>query len=432
MLSPIISFFLQIPSHFIKRRYIVNPYAATVLMIFYLSACNMGINKNNDTEKGTAFINLPEPTSLASAEKERIYNSSKAWFDTVLKPSGFNGGMIVAKNGNIIFEAYNGTGHLPGTDTITANTPLHIASVSKTFTAMAILKLWQDGKLNLDDEFSAYFPSFNYPGVTIRSLLNHRSGLPNYTHYMESTIDWDKTKMASNTDILNTLINYKNQLPPAVSPNTKFTYCNTNYVLLALLIEKITGNNYGNFLDSTFFLPLRMKNTFVFKMSDTTRVSPSYDWKNRLIPFNFLDAIYGDKNIYTTPEDLLIWDRALNSGMIFTQKTLAAAYTPYSNEKPGIKNYGLGWRMNIYPIGKKIIFHNGWWHGSNAVFARLLQDSATIIVIGNRYCRRIYHTAKLANLFGDYYDPEEEENEPLKPADTIIIAPKSKKNKLHL
>lgn len=388
----------------------------------------MGINKNNDTEKGhIPTINLPEPININALEKERIYNSSKAWFDTVLKPSGFNGGMIVAKNGNIIFEAYNGTEHLPGNDTITVNTPLHVASVSKTFTAMAVLKLWQDGKLNIDEEFSTYFPSFNFPGVTIRSLLNHRSGLPNYTHYMESTVDWDKTKIATNTDILNTLINYKKQLSPLVSPNTKFTYCNTNYVLLALLIEKVTGNTYTDFLANTFFLPLHMKNTFVFKMSDTTRVSPSYDWKNRLIPFNFLDAIYGDKNIYTTPEDLLIWDRALNSGMLFTQKTLDAAYTPYSNEKVGVKNYGLGWRMNIYPTGKKIIFHNGWWHGSNAVFTRLIQDSATIIVIGNRYCRRIYHTAKLANLFGDYYDSEEEENEAVKPVDTIIIAPKSKK-----
>ncbi|UEG49179.1 beta-lactamase family protein [Ferruginibacter lapsinanis] len=422
MLSAIISLFNQISSHTYRILIAVKPYRPLFLIVFSCSACNLGGAKNNAGEnEKIVIIDLPVPSMVSAAEKERIYNTSKSWFDTVLKPGGFNGGMIVAKNGNIIFEAYNGTGHLPGNDTITANSSLHIASVSKTFTAMAVLKLWQDGKLKLDDEFSLYFPQFNYPGVTIRSLLSHRSGLPNYTHYMES-IHWDEKRMATNEDILNTLITLKDQLPPAVSPNTKFAYCNTNYALLALLIEKVTGKKYSDYLSHTFFLPLQMKHTFVFTMADTVKVPPSYDWRNRLMPFNFLDAIYGDKNIYTTPEDLLIWDRALNSGYIFTQKTLEAAYAPYSNERPGVKNYGLGWRMNIYPTGKKIIFHNGWWHGSNAVFTRILQDSATIIVIGNKYNRNIYHTMKLANLFGDYYESGEDENEPLRPAETPIKA----------
>ncbi len=412
-LTAIISFFRAIQ----MARFTAILYPACFLLIFFYSSCK-GSDANKDNKDSIGIVHLAEPNPVSEFDSLRIYTAAKAWYDTVLLPGGFNGGILIAKNDRIIFERYNGTGHLPGTDSITANTPLHIASTSKTFTAMAILKFWQDGKLNLDDTFSKFFPQFNYPGVTIRTLLNHRSGLPNYTHYMEETLEWDKKKILTNQDVLNTLINNKHQLPVAVIPNTRFAYCNTNYVLLALLIEKISGQSYSDHLQQTFFIPLQMQHTFVFKMADTLNVPPSYDWKERIMPFNFLDAVYGDKNIYSTPGDLLIWDRALKSGKIFTEKTLNEAYTPYSNERPGIKNYGLGWRMNIYPNGKKIIFHNGWWHGSNSVFTRILGDSATIIVIGNKFSRNIYHTSRLANLFGDYNQPvEEEENTQAKPND---------------
>ena len=141
---------------------------------------------------------------------------------------------------------------------------------------------------------------------------------------------------------------------------------------------------------------------------------------------NFLDGVYGDKNIYTTPRDLLIWDRALSGGKLFTPKTLEQAYAPYSNEKAGVRNYGLGWRMNIYPNGKKTIYHNGWWHGNNASFVRLLPDSVAIIVVGNKYNRNIYHAKELANIFGAYdgAGSEEDENENSKMSD-ILIPPKT-------
>lgn len=358
--------------------------------------------------------------ALPPVQIAHLQQACASWYDSALFPKGFNGGIIVAKNGQIVFEKYNGTTHLPGKESINENTSLHIASVSKTFTAMAVLKLWEEKKLNIDDEFSKYFPEFNYPGVTIRTLLNHRSGLPNYTHFYEKS-SWDKTKMLSNQDILQTLIKKDIEFPPAAKPNTRFNYCNTNYALLALLIEKISGQTYGKYLEEVFFHPLQMKNTHVFTMADSGRFPPSYDWKNRLIPLNYLDAIYGDKNIYTTPRDLLIWDRALYSGKLFQASTLEQAFTPYSNERPGIKNYGLGWRMNIYSNSKKMIFHNGWWHGSNAAFIRLVQDTATIIVIGNKFNRGIYHSKNLANIFSNYFAATDnmEESEGMKINDSI-------------
>jgi CubicO group peptidase (beta-lactamase class C family) len=210
--------------------------------------------------------------------------------------------------------------------------------------------------------------------------------------------------------VLSFLITRKKNLQNIGKPNKGFTYCNTNFALLALLIEKVSGEKYGSFLQETFFAPLQMKHTFVYNNSrDSGKVTMSYDYRGKLIPLNFLDCVYGDKNIYSTPRDLLLWDRALTGGSLFTQKTLKEAYTPYSNEKPGVRNYGLGWRMNNFPSGKKMIYHNGWWHGNNAAFIRLLEDSATIVVLGNKYNRGIYHAKDLANLFGNYFGTGEEE-----------------------
>lgn len=401
--------------------------ALTRYIIIFISitlvACN--ISSKQDPAKNQTI--LPNPGSLSKLEGERLKVACEHWYNSVLKTKGFNGGIVVAKKGNIVFEAYNGKSRLDRQDSMSDSTSLHIASVSKTFTAMATLKLWQDGQLNIDDQFSKYFPSFNYPGVTIRTLLNHRSGLPNYVHFMEN-MGWNKKIKITNEDVINFLISKKKSIKNVGKPDKGFSYCNTNYALLALLIEKVSGKNYSDYLQETFFTPLQMKHTFVYNNNrDSGKVTLSYDYRGKLIPFNFLDVVYGDKNIYSTPRDLLIWDRALTEGNLFTQKILEEAYTPYSNEKPGIKNYGLGWRMNNYPSGKKMIFHNGWWHGNNAAFIRLIQDSATIIVLGNKYNRGIYHAKDLSSLFGNYFGAGEEDeleasisNAP----DSIVATPK--------
>jgi CubicO group peptidase (beta-lactamase class C family) len=211
--------------------------------------------------------------------------------------------------------------------------------------------------------------------------------------------------------VLNTLITRKAELNNIAPPNKHFEYCNTNFALLGLLIEKLSGQKLPVFLRDTFFIPLQMKNTFVYTDADSAQTTPSYDWRSKMYPFGDLDKVYGDKNVFTTPRDLLIWDRALTSGKIFTQQTLEAAYKPYSNERAGIKNYGLGWHMYVFPNGKKIIYHNGWWHGSNAVFTRLIQDSATVIVIGNKFNHNIYKAKDLSNIFGNYGGGDDDEPE---------------------
>ncbi len=384
--------------------------------------------KNLKEQEKKLVYTIPQPAVISSEERQRIKLQSEIFYDSMLDNSGFNGGMIVAKAGNIIFEKYKGFVNIDGKDSINASTSLHIASVSKTFTAMAVLKLQELGKLNIEDSVTHFFPEFNYPGVTVKTLMNHRSGLPNYLYFMEDT-GWNKDSIIENKDVLQWLIAKKGIIKNIATPNRRFTYCNTNYALLALIIEKVSGISYPEFMKENIFAPLGMKNTFVHFKNDNIIHSKSFDWRGREIPDNFLDDVYGDKNIYSTPRDLLIWDRALSDTVFLSAKSMELAYTPYSNEKPGIKNYGLGWRMNVYDDGKKIIFHNGWWHGNNAAFIRVLKDDATIILISNRYARAVYKAKNLVNIFGHYFDTEGDDVENAIPTPTIEVFPVEKKAK---
>lgn len=382
------------------------------------TCCTSSARKIEVLGKDSTIIILPAPAYIANADKTAFGIACEGWYDSVLGKNAFNGAILVAKGGNIVFEKFRGAGHIGSDDSITNHTAFNIASVSKTITAMAILKLWQDGKLNIDEEFSKYFPNFNYPGVTVRTLLNHRSGLPNYLYFMED-LGWNKSLYIKNQDVFDYLVNRKTELKNIGTPNKRFTYCNTNYALLALLTEKLTGLPFPEFIQKEFFTPLNMKHSFVFTLADSINVNPSYDWRGQMIPLNFLDLVYGDKNVYTTAEDLLIWERALKPGIIFSAATLEQAYMPYSNEKAGIRNYGLGWRMNVYPNGKKMIYHNGWWHGYNAAFIRLIDEDATIIVMGNRYTKAIYKAKDLAGIFGSHYiSGEEDDRESINITDT--------------
>jgi CubicO group peptidase (beta-lactamase class C family) len=369
-----------------------NKFFAAVFSGLLLLACKSSDSKNNNTK----YI-IPNDVQMDTMFKKEIQAACNVWYDTVLKKTGFSGGILIAQHGNVIFEKYEGRIHLITNETLNNQTSLHIASVSKTFTAMAVLKLCQDKLINLDDPFSKHFNQFNYPGVTIRTLLNHRSGLPNYVYFMDE-LGWKK-KSVTNQDVLNTLINQKSKLKKIESPNRKFTYCNTNYVLLALLIEKITQTPFSEHLKKTIFDPLQMNNSFVYSDADSSKTNPSFDANGKQAAFMNLDKVVGDKNVFSTPEDLLKWDRLLSSKQYLNDSMLQQAYQPYSNEKEGIRNYGLGWRMFNYPDGYKIIYHNGWWHGNNAVFMRLIKEDATIIIIGNKFNKKIYSARNLASFF---------------------------------
>ncbi|MBS1931770.1 MAG: beta-lactamase family protein [Bacteroidetes bacterium] len=369
------------------------------------------------SEKKVSKAEVP----IIKQETGLLFNKISAFMNEELLTKGFNGSILVAHNDTVVYENYFGKVDLRKNDPITENTAIHLASTGKTLTAVAVLQMIQDGKLSLEDSLGKFFPGFPYTGITVRMLLSHHSGLPNYLYFIDDSM-WDKTKNVTNQDVLDLLFSHK---PNAYfSPGAKYGYSNTNFVLLALIIEKLSGEKYPEYMKEHFFNPLGMYNTFVFTSNDSANATPSFNYNNHIWQPDFLDRTYGDKNIYSTPLDLFRWSRALFSGKLLNTSVLDSAFTPQQfATKKNLKNitpmhqYGLGFRLLFTPNGKKIIYHFGRWHGFNAAFARLEDEKVTIIILGNRFNKMIYYAARMSyNLFGNYFaDPDheiEDNNEP--------------------
>lgn len=339
------------------------------------------------------------------------------YYQKVWEQGDLSGGVLVAKGDKIIFEKYRGFGRENKQMPIDENTPLHVASVSKTMTAMAVLKLVEGGKLKLEDDLTKFFPKFPYKDITVFSLLSQRSGLPKYEHFdqgIKPAPEELKKEFLTNQDVLEMLIKYKPEL--ARLSNTGFMYCNTNFALLALIVEKVTATPFPEAMQEIVFKPLKMNHTFIFQKKDIPTASQSFYSGFRLYPLGNLDLIYGDKNVYTTPKDLLNFSVALFSKDFLKPELANKIFEPYSNEKKGINNYGLGFRMKEFDNGEKLTYHNGWWHGTNSVFAHLLKSKVTIIAIGNKYSQRVYSALSLSGLFENFPFEMEKFNKTMNPA----------------
>jgi CubicO group peptidase (beta-lactamase class C family) len=363
--------------------------------------------KQRTAPEATVYV-FQKPPEFEDSDKNKLnvmVTTAQNWIKSHFGSNVFSGGYLISWKGHSILEGYQGYAKK---DRISENTPIHIASISKTFTAMAVLKLASEHKIEIDSALSFYFPNFNYSGITVKMLLNHRSGLPKYEYFLEK-LKWPQNVFATNADILKLLIDRKAEIDDIQRPDTHFKYCNTNFVLLALIIEKVTGKSYPEYMQTEIFAPLGMKNSFVYSDKDSSKITPSFERNGAQFAFNHLDKIYGDKNIFSTPRDLLIWDEGLKRSNFLNSDMLEMAYTPYSNEKAGSRNYGLGWRMMLQSDGRKLIYHNGWWHGNNTVFLRLLDQDATVIVLGNQYNKGVYKAKEMLSIFDPRFISEKTE-----------------------
>lgn len=382
-----------------------------VLLIIFIAAiygCN-GQASQPDLQAEAIGTPVVSASGLTAIEVRHYRNAVEEFVDSAFGSRPFNGSILVAKNGEVIFEKYSGFWDPRiKRDSISPSTPFHLASVSKTFTGMAIMKLQEQGKLGIHDPVDRYLDGFPLKGVTIKTLLNHRSGIPNYVHYMER-LGWDRRKHVTNKDVLEFIKTRRKDIQ-INTPDRRFSYSNTNYALLALIIEKVSGLTFPDYMKSNIFEPLGMHDTYVFTMSDSSRFLHSYFSSGREYAFDYLDQVYGDKNVYSTVRDMLKWDQALYGGTFFKKESLDSAFCGYSFEKPGINNYGLGWRMFLLKNGKKFVYHNGWWHGNRTAFYRMPDDKVTIIAFSNNDFTRVYSSKKIADIFGNYFkNPEEEQ-----------------------
>ena len=390
-----------------------------VRYLTYIAACIFLFSCVNTQKKSTPILgSITVSPDTSMPVKEEIYNSKTALkldslFKIWCKTNRFNGNVLIAQHGKIIYKKCFGYANFETKEPLQYNSAFQLASVSKQFTATAIMILKEKGKLNYIDFVCSFFPDFPYKDITIQMLLTHRSGLANYMYFCEKYCS-DHDSPISNQDVVKLMIDNKPETYK--KPDRRFYYNNTNYCLLAAIVEKISGMHFGEFVKQEIFIPLDMKNTWI-KSSPADTLNPhvtlGYEsiWKKG--ETNYLDGVVGDKNVYSTIEDLYKWDQALYTEKILKQSTLSEAFEPHSKElRRGIKNYGYGWRLLNYPDGTKIIYHNGWWHGYNTSFYRRLNDHTTIIILSNRKNKGIFQTQSIFNILdGPGLDIGEEEED---------------------
>lgn len=314
----------------------------------------------------------------ADADKE-----VDAFMQKLHQKSAFNGNVLIAKKGKIIYQNSFGWADYLLKDSLKITSKFELASVSKPLTALGILKLVENGTLKLDQTVNDFFPDFPYPGITLQMLLTHRSGLPNYIYFAEGV--WkDKKKGMSNMDAMDLLIQHK---PARYGvPNGRFHYNNSNFMVLASVIEKATGKDFGVYMKETVFDPAGMKNTAVlskavYEKIPTDVVGHDKVWRRSVVQ-NYLDGPVGDKGIYSTVQDLFLLDIALKEGRIISKAMLDSAYVPRNDAKKSLFSYGYGWRT-FSPKEAQIVYHTGWWHGFRNLYVRDLTDDITIVLLSN-------------------------------------------------
>ncbi|MCF8451011.1 MAG: beta-lactamase family protein [Taibaiella sp.] len=306
--------------------------------------------------------------------------------------AGFNGAVLIGYRGRVVYERYFGYSNRERKIPLDYSSSSQLASISKTFTGAAILYLNEHKQINIDYPVQHYIKDFPYPNISIKMLLSHRSGLPDYTKWVP-VYHKDARTPITNDKVIELMVKHKPRIE--FRPNTRFKYCNTNFVLLAKVIEIASGISYADFMHKYMFAPLGMNNTFVYDpakgLPANAAISYRYNWVRE--PDMFADGVTGDKGIYSTVQDMFRWDQSFYNRTLLNNESIELSYGPCSFEKPGVKNYGLGWRMLCYPNGNKIIYHNGWWHGNNTSFYRLIKENMTIVVLGNRFNKNIYKQA---------------------------------------
>jgi CubicO group peptidase (beta-lactamase class C family) len=352
-----------------------------------LTSCK---SKNNDKNTSASPTNS-KPLDTTALLAYNPKNADKR-IDEVMKElhrtRGFNGNVLVAKKGKIVYENAIGWADYLHRDSLKLSSQFELASVTKTMTSTAILMLLERGKLTLDDDVKKFFPDFPYDGVTIRLLLTHRSGMMNYVYFIDDIYrsqHLNQRKGLTNADAMKMIADYKPR--PFNVPNKRFLYNNSNFMVLGAIIEKVSGMSYADFMKQNVFAPASMAHTHVYSKAVYDKIPVDVvghdrgQWKYSVAQ-NFLDGPVGDKGIYSTVGDLFLFDRALRAGRLLKQATLDSAYVPRNPMVHGHFSYGYGWRTFTAP-GQEVIYHTGWWHGFRHIYLRDMKNDITIVLLTN-------------------------------------------------
>lgn len=355
-----------------------------LLVVFGLGTITLFSCSSPEAKQKEIKIDQAKQDSIAL-----IYDSTQAdrqidaFMQNLHKKSAFNGNVLVAKKGKILYQNSFGWADYLLKDSLNINSQFELASASKPITALGVMKLVQEGKLKLENTVNDFYPNFPYPGITIAQLLSHRSGLPNYVYFSEEA--WpDRKKPMSNQDAMNLLIEkHPNRYG---APDGRFHYNNSNFMVLASIVEKVTGKDFAVYMKENIFDPAGMKNTavystVVYEKTPSNVMGHDKVWRRSVVR-NYLDGPVGDKGIYSTVQDMYLLDRAVRDGRIVNEAILDSMYMPRSDAKRSLFSYGYGWRT-FSPPENPIVYHTGWWHGFKSLYIRDLKNDITIVLLTN-------------------------------------------------
>jgi CubicO group peptidase (beta-lactamase class C family) len=340
-----------------------------------------------------------------------------AYFSARAREDGLNGQVLVAENGRVLYHAAFGAADVEAGRANTVDTEFELASVSKVFTAVSVLQLVERGRIDLDAPLQRYFPTFPYPGITIRQLLSHSSGLSD-----QDIGDYERL-FAERTGRPITMADLPDAValadrPLKLRPGERWWYCNLGYALLAHLVEVRSGQPFQDYLRDHVTGPAGMRQTYLKTASinrrDTPLVARNYDYPHRYSPERrriegtegyYGTNIFGPSNIVSTAADLLKLDLALRDGRLLKPETMAAAYRPVrlADGEPdfvwlniggmGEADDGLGWFLFRDRTLGRVVFHTGGMPGCRTIFLRDLEHGRTVILLDNFDSENGYKTA---------------------------------------
>ena len=286
--------------------------------------------------------------------------------------------VLVVKDGKTVVAKSYGYADLEAKVRATPQTNYRLASVTKQFTAAAILLLAEDGKLSIDDKVQRWLPSLPQSDVTIRQLLSHTGGLIDYEDVMPA----DTKAPLHDADVLRIL---EGQDRTYFAPGTSYRYSNSGYALLALIVGRTSGKDFATFLRERIFVPLGMTNTVAFEDGISTVADRAYgyseiDGRWQRTDQSLTSAVLGDGGIYSSIEDLAKWNAALDDSRLLSAPSRKLAFSPHTTtDEPDVEHYGFGWRLN-----RDTQWHSGETIGFRNAIVRWLAQKLAVIVLTNR------------------------------------------------
>jgi CubicO group peptidase (beta-lactamase class C family) len=356
-----------------------------------------------------SFVGVITASDTLSGTPEVLQKQIDGVILSVSKPADPGFAVVVKKGPEIIFEKGYGVREFGKPGKIEPNTNFRLASVTKQFTAMAVMLLVHEGKLRYEDRLTDIWPDFPAYGqtITVRQLLTHTSGLPDYENLMEAEEKaqgprWSAENQIRDAEVLKLV---KAPASGVFTPGTKWEYSNSAYVVLGLIVAKVSGMSYGDFLQERIFAPLGMNHTIVYVKGKNQVANRAFGHTKEGESFKVTDqsatsATLGDGGIYSNVEDLAKWDDALTKHTLLGETEMALAWTPAKmpdgseyflpksarngKQAPAVPvAYGFGWFLDPYK-GRPRQYHDGESIGFRSTIQRFINDNLTIIILSNR------------------------------------------------